>query len=333
MRWLLAAFLAFPWPAHAQNASRLDAVRARGYVTCGVAQASPGFANPDSTGVMRGLDADSCRALAAAVLGDPARVRFVPLLAINRLVALQTGEVDVLWAQTTWTLGREAGQGLEWASITFYDGEGFMVPRASGVTGAAGLDGATVCMIAGGTAEPSLADWFGHRGIHYTPVLIESGAEARTAFLAGRCDAYTIDMSALASFRFSLGDRAKDYVILPEIISNEPLGAAVAKGDPRWFDAVRWTHFALVAAEALGVTQANVSGLDASANPEIRRLLGRDGDLGPNLLLSKTWAMDAVRAVGNWGEMWERNIAPLGVERGRNRIWTEGGLQFAPPFR
>ena len=327
---LLAA--AVTAPAHAQQ-SRLDAVKARGYVICGVTQASPGFANPDSTGVVRGLDADSCRAIAAALFNDPAKARFVPLLAINRLLAVQTGEVDVLFAQTTWTLGREAGQGLEWASVTFYDGEGFMVSRTSGITAASGLDGATICMVSGGTSEGTVADWFSQHRLKQTSVMIESGPEARGAFLAGRCDAYTQDMSALASFRSSLGERAADYLILPDIISNEPLGAAVAKGDPRWFDVVRWTHFALVTAEALGVTQANAAGFDTTATPDIRRLLGIDGNAGPTLLLPKTWAADAIRAVGNWGEVWDRNITPLGVERGPNRIWTHGGLQFAPPMR
>ena len=319
--------------AEAQPDPTLNAVRARDAVVCGVGGQTPGFAAPDSGGTLRGLEVDSCRAIAAAVLGDPDKARFRLLLPALRLSALQSGEVDVLFANTTWTLGREANLGAQWASITFFDGQAFLVRRALGVASAAQLDGATICMLSGGTSELNVTDWFRARNLRFAPVLIENGAELRTAFLAGRCDAMTNDSSALASFRSTLGDRREDYVLLPEIISNEPLGAAVRKGDGKWFDIVRWTHYALVTAEALGVTRDTLDAARRSTNPSVQRLLGVSGGLGGQLGLHDDWAARALRATGNFGEIWERHVTPLGVTRGPNRIWTEGGLQYAPPMR
>lgn len=309
----------------------LETVRARGQLVCGVIGTVFGFSLPDSSGVMRGIDADSCRAVAAAVLGDAAKVRFVVLPVQSRFTAVQSGEVDVLYANTTWTYSRDVSLGLSFTDVTYYDGQGFLVPTASGIGHADQLNGATICMLAGGTAEQNMGDWFRSKGMRFTPVLIEQQQEMVQAFAAGRCDAITQDASSLASHRRQLG--SDKYVVLPEIITNEPLGGSVAKGDDQWFDIVRWTHFAVVAAEALGVNSGNADAMRSSTNPNVRRLLGVEGDLGKQLGLADTWAYDVVRQVGNYGEMWERDIGPTGVERGRNRIWTEGGLQYAPPVR
>ena len=331
---LLAAALAAIAAGSARAEATIDVVRARGTLVCGVSPTSPGFAMPGSDGIWRGIEADECSAIAAAVFGDPARFRLAALLAVNRLTALQTGEVDVLFANTTLTLGREAGQGVEFAAIYFYDGQGFMVPTASGIKTVAGLDGATICMLSGGTAESNVADWFRIHGLHYTPVLFESPPELRNAFVAGRCDSWSQDASSLAGFRSTLGARATDFAVLPEIVSNEPLAAGVRKGDDRWLDVVRWTHHALVAAEAFGITKANVDELrQTSRNPAVRRLLGIEGDLGPALGLGKDWAYLGIRAVGNYGEAWDRAFVPLGLTRGANNVWTKGGLMFAPPLR
>ena len=317
--------------AEAQGRRTLEVVRARGVLSCGVLGTIFGFSAPDSSGVMRGIDADSCRAIAAAVLGDANKVRFVMLAPQSRFTAVQSGEVDVLFANTTWTLGRDAALGMTFTGVNYYDGQGFLVSRASGIAHAEQLDGATVCLLAGGTAEQNLSDWFGARKLRFTPVLMEQQAEMVQAFGAGRCDAITQDASALSAHRRTLGpDR---FAILPELIGTEPLGGAVAKGDDQWFEIVRWTHNAAVMAEALGVTSNNAEAMRASTVPAIRRLVGTDGDLGRQLGLGASWAFDLVRQVGNYGEMWERNIGPTGVDRGRNRLWLEGGLQFSPPIR
>ena len=270
---------------------------------------------------------------AAAVLGDASKVRYVPATPQQRFTLLQSGEVDILARTTTWTLGREATLGLAFAGVNFYDGQGFMVRASSGVTSARGLDGATVCMPPGTTTELNAADYFRTNNMRLTPVLIDNTEELRQAFVSGRCDAYSTDASTLASFRATRGADASQYVLLPEIISKEPLGPMVRKGDWRFFDIVRWSHFAMLTAEELGITSANVATFADSTNPDVQRFMGRSGDLGRQLGVSNDWAAQIVRQVGNFGESWERNITPLGVPRGINNLWTRGGLHYAPPMR
>ncbi len=331
-----AAVFAFAGQAIAQGAAGPDtvgAIRARGSLVCGVAINSAGFALPDSRGEFRGLDVDTCRAVAAAILGDATKVRFVPNTAVQRFPMLQSGELDILVRNTTWTLGRETSLGLAFAGINFYDGQGFMVRRNANVTSARQLDGATVCVQPGTTTELNLADYFRTNRMRFTPVVIESVEEIRAAFVSGRCDAYTNDASSLASFR-ATQQNPNDFVLLPEIISKEPLGPTVRKGDWRFFDIVRWSLFAQIAAEELGVTSANVEEMQrTSTNPDIQRLLGRTGDLGRSMGLENDWAVRIIRQVGNYGEMYERNITPIGIPRGVNNLWNNGGLHYAPPIR
>jgi general L-amino acid transport system substrate-binding protein len=299
-----------------------------------VAINAPGFALPDSRGEFRGLDVDTCRAVAAAILGDATKVRFVPNTAVQRFPMLQSGELDMLARNTTWTLGRETSLGLAFAGINFYDGQGFMVRRSSNVTSARQLDGATVCVQPGTTTELNLADYFRTNRMRFTPVVIESVEEIRAAFVAGRCDAYTNDISSLASFRATRTTDADSFLLLPEVISKEPLGPTVRKGDWRFFDIVRWSLFAQIAAEELGVTSANVEELArTSTNPDIQRLLGRTGDLGRSMGLNNDWVVQIIRQVGNYGEMYERSITPIGIPRGVNNLWNNGGLHYAPPLR
>ncbi len=327
----LAALLLAASAAHA--ADTIAAIRARGVLLCGVIGNNAGFSLPDSQGVMRGIDADSCRALAAAVLGDAAKVKFVPLTALTRLTSVQAGDVDVVFANITVTLTREASAGLEFLPPHFYDGQGFMVRARAGITNARKLGGASICVPPGSTAERNLQDYFGANGMRFEPVIIDDANELRRAFLAGRCDVYSIDTSILAAFRFQQGAAASDFAILPEIISKEPLAGAVRKGDERWLDLATWVHHAQVTAEELGVTSANIDSFVDSKVPEIRRLIGLDGDLGQALGVDNRWAYNVIKQVGNYGEIWERNIAPLGIPRGINNLWTRGGLQYAPPMR
>lgn len=319
--------------ADSSGSATLDATRARGEMQCGIAGTVAGFSLPDSQGVMRGLDADSCRAVAAATLGDMNKAKFVITTTQNRFTALQSASVDVLARSTTWTLARESNLGLEFAWVNYYDGTGFMVKASSGVTSAKQLDGATVCVAPGSTTELANADYFRLNNMKFTPILIQDLAELRGAFLSGRCDAYSTDASALATFRFSQGPKAEDLVLLPEIISKEPLGIMVRKGDEKWFDIVRWTFIAMVTAEEKGITSKNIDSFMDSKDPDIRRLLGLEGDLGKSMGLDNKWAYNVVKQVGNFAEMWDRNITPMGVPRGINSIWTKGGLQYAPPIR
>jgi general L-amino acid transport system substrate-binding protein len=325
-------------PAAAQprpsGSATLDAIRARGQLLCGVSGEIAGFSLADSRGEVQGLDADYCRAIAAAVLGDAKRVRFVNLSAQTRFTALQSGEIDVLIRNTGWSLTREGNLGLLFAATNFWDGTTFIVRADSGVTEPGQLDGASVCVRPGTSTELDLADFFRTRSMRFTPVMIGGVTEVQEAFLAGRCDAFTTDASQLAGFRWRLGpERAKNYRILPQMISTGPSGSMVRKGDDRWFDVVRWVHFALLTAEQLEVRSTDLARLEGSTNPDIRRLLGREGNLGEALGLDNRWAYEAIRQVGNYGEMWERSITPMGVERGPNALWTKGGLQFAPPMR
>ncbi len=322
-------------PAHAQNtgSATLDAVKQRGELRCGVSTGVPGFSLPDSQGVERGLDADSCRAVAAAALGNSDKVKYVPLTTTNRFTALQSGEIDVLIRSTTWTLGREANLGLNFAWVNYYDGTGFLVRKAAGVKSATELNGATICVQPGTSTELAINDYFRIHNMKFSPILIQDLSEIQGAFLSGRCDVYSTDASALGTFRFSQGPKAEELVLLPEIISKEPLGAMVRKGDAKWFDLVRWTFIAMLTAEEDGVTAKNVDEMLKSDNPGVRRLLGVDGDLGKALGVDNRWAYSVVKSVGNFGEMWDRNITPMGIPRGINNLWTKGGLQYPPPMR
>jgi general L-amino acid transport system substrate-binding protein len=319
--------------AQGSGSVTLDAARARGLVLCGTAGAVPGLSMPDSQGVMRGLDADSCRAVTAASLGDAGKTKFVITSTQNRFTALQSGEIDLLSRSTTWTLTREGGLGLEFAWVNYYDGTGFLVKTASGVRSAKELDGATICVQPGTSTELAISDYFRLHDLKFTPIEIGDLTEIQGAFMSGRCDVYSTDSSALAAFRFSQGSKAEDLILLPEIISKEPLGVMVRKGDDKWFDIVRWTFGAMITAEEKGITSQNVDTFMDSKDPDIRRLLGVEGDMGKQLGLDPKWAYNVIKQVGNLEEVWDRNIAPMGAPRGLNNIWTKGGLQYAPPLR
>jgi general L-amino acid transport system substrate-binding protein len=323
--------------AGAAAAGTLDDVKARGKLNCGVSTGLVGFAAPDANGEWGGFDVSLCRAVATAVLGDASAVEFVPTTGKTRFTALASGEVDMLARNTTWTFSRDVDLKFTFVGVNYYDGQGFMVPKELGVSSAKELDGATVCIQTGTTTELNLADFFRVNNISYEPVPIETNAEAQQQYLAGACDVYTTDASGLAATRATFEDPSA-HVVLPEIVSKEPLGPLVRHGDDEWGDIVRWTLNALVAAEELGVTSANVGELSAAAgnNPEINRLLGTEGSLGEMLGLDAAWARNAIAAVGNYGEVFEQNIGeatPIGLSRGLNAQWTEGGLLYAPPFR
>jgi general L-amino acid transport system substrate-binding protein len=332
-----AALLALPALAQspAPAGPTLAATRAKGVVDCGGHPGAPGFGTTDSRGVYQGLDADICRAVAAAVFGDPARVRFTVLTSASRLPALQSGQVDVLPRTTTWTHSRDTTNGLNFTAVTFYDGQGFLVRRSAGVQRAVQLDGATICVNAGTTNELNLADWARSNRIRIRPVVFEQNNEPQVAYEAGRCDAFSTDASQLAGIRLALS-RPDDHVVLADVISKEPLAPAVRHGDDQWFDIVRWTIYALIEAEELGITRANVDEMLRSERPEIRRLLGQSGDHGPFMGLDRRWAYNAIKAVGNYGEIFERHLgsgSPIGLPRGLNDLWTRGGLMYAPPIR
>ncbi|MEI7712282.1 MAG: amino acid ABC transporter substrate-binding protein [Rhodospirillales bacterium] len=330
----VAAF-AFGGTAQAQGSgsATLDASVKRGHMLCAVSGQVPGFSLADSQGVMRGLDADTCRAIAAAALGDASKAKFVATTTQNRFTALQSGEVDVLSRSTTWTLSREGNLGLMFAWVNYYDGTGFLVKKSSGVKAAKEMDGASICVQPGSSTELAIQDYYRLNNMKFTPILIQDLSEIQAAFLSGRCDAYSTDASALATFRFSQGPKAEELMLLPDIISKEPLGAMVRKGDDKWFDIVRWTFAAMIVAEEKGITQANIDTFMDSKDPDIRRLLGLEGDMGKALGVDPKFAYNVIKAVGNLGEMWDRNITPMGVPRGINNLWTKGGLQYAPPMR
>lgn len=330
-RWMIAV-LSMAWGgSEALAGATLDAVRERGELRCGVNTSLAGFSQPSEQG-WSGLDVDVCRAVAAAMFGDAAKVRFVPLSAQQRFTALQSGEVDMLSRNSTWSLSRDTSLGLDFGPTTFYDGQGFMVPRELGVTTATDLDGATVCLQPGTTTELNLADFFAANQMEYSTVVIEDFDEVNKAFFAGRCDAYTTDISGLAVVRNKLASNPDDWVILPEVISKEPLAPAVRHGDNEWGDIVKWSVFALLEAEELGISSENVDDVDRSS-PVVQRFLGDLPGLGKQLGVDDRWAYEIVRQVGNYDEIYRRNIEPLGIERGLNRLWTEGGLMYAPPFR
>jgi general L-amino acid transport system substrate-binding protein len=321
--------------AGAASAQTLDQVKAAGVLKCGVNTGLAGFAAPDAAGNWEGFDVAVCRALAAAVLGDASKVEFTPTTGETRFTALASGEIDVLARNSTWTFTRDADLKFTFVGVNYYDGQGFMVPAELGVTSALELDGATVCIQTGTTTELNLADWFRANGISYQPVPIQTNTEADQQFLAGACDAYTTDASGLAASRATY-ENPDDFVILPEIISKEPLGPLVRHGDDQWADTVRWTLNALIAAEEYGVTSENLEEMAASENPEIRRLLGVEGDLGAMLGLDAEWAKRAIAARGNYGEIFANNIGegtPSNMARGLTAQWTAGGLLYSPPFR
>ena len=330
----LAAACSLATPAWAGQT--LDTVLKRGVLHCGVSDGLPGFSYTDASGNYAGIDADFCRAVAAALFGDAKKVKFTPLTAKERFTALQSGEIDVLSRNSTWTISRDVGMGMSFTGVTYYDGQGFLVNKKLGVKSARELDGATVCIQAGTTTEMNLSDYFRTNGMKYTPVTYEKSDESAKALESGRCDVLTSDQSQLYAQRIKLAN-PDDYVVLPEVISKEPLGPAVRQGDSEWFNVVRWTLFALVAAEEYGITSANVDQMaKTSTNPEVRRLLGLDTDFGKDMKLKKDWAYQIVKQVGNYGEMFERNVgkgSPLKIERGLNAQWNKGGLQYAPPFR
>jgi general L-amino acid transport system substrate-binding protein len=329
-----ALALAASGPAHAGPI--FDAIKDKGFVQCGVNVGLAGFSNPDDAGNWSGIDVDVCRAIAVAVFGDPEAVKFTPLTSKERFTALQSGEVDVLSRNTTWTLNRDSALGLDFTGVTYYDGQGFMVPKSLGVKSALELDGASVCVQTGTTTELNLADYFRANNMSYTPVVFERGDEARTAYEQGRCDTLTTDQSGLYAERIGLAN-PEEHIVLPEVISKEPLGPAVRHGDNQWGDVVRWTLYAMLEAEELGVNSQNVDDQKAnSTNPNVRRLLGVEGDMGQGIGLPADFGYQVVKQVGNYGEIFERNIgmgSPLKIERGLNALWTDGGLQYAMPVR
>ncbi len=330
--FLAAANLVLALPA---AAGTLDNVKQKGFLTCGSNTGLAGFGLPDDKGVWTGLDVEFCRAIAAAVFNDPSKVKFIPLTAKDRFTALQSGEIDVLSRNGTWTQSREADLGLLFAGVNYYDGQGFMVRKKLNISAAKELAGASVCVQQGTTTELNLADFFRAANIKYEGVVFATADETIKAYDTGRCDAFTTDVSQLYSERLKLVN-PDEHAVLPDVISKEPLGPAVRQGDDQWFNLVRWTHFAMINAEELGVNKANIDDRVKSTSPEIRRLLGVEGDFGKGLGLTKDWAYRIVKHVGNYGESFERNVgesSKLKIKRGLNLLWSKGGLQYAPPVR
>jgi len=319
----------------ASAASTLDTVKDRGHLKCGVSTGLPGFSQPDDKGNWTGIDVDTCRAIAAAVFGSADDVEFTPLTAKERFTALQSGEIDVLVRNTTWTLTRDTSLGLNFTGTNYYDGQGFLVRKSIGVDSAKQLDGATVCVAAGTTTELNLGDYFRKKGMEYQAVVFDTSTQTVQGFASNRCDVLTSDRSQLAALRTKLDDPSS-AVILPETISKEPLGPVVRQGDDEWFNIVKWTLFAMVNAEEMGVSSSNVDQMKNSDNPGIKRLLGVSGDMGEKLHLAPNWAFDVVKEVGNYKEMFNRNVGPdtaVGLNRGVNALWNEGGVMYAPPVR
>lgn len=326
---------AIGFTAFAASAQTLNTVKQRGTLNCGSNTGLAGFGLPDAQGNWTGLDVEFCRALAAAIFNDPAKVKFVPLSAKDRFTALQSGDVDVLVRNTTWTSSRDTSLGLNFSVVNYYDGQGFMVRKALKVNSALELNDAAVCVQQGTTTELNLADYFRANKMKLKTVTFASANEAVKAYDAGRCDAYTTDASGLYAERLRTV-KPDDHIVLPEIISKEPLGPSVRHGDDQWFDIVKWTHFAMVNAEELNITKANVDEMAKSDNPDIKRLLGSEGKHGEALGLTNDWAYRIIKQVGNYGEIFEKNVgqaSPLKISRGLNALWTKGGLQYAPPVR
>ncbi|MCC7276015.1 MAG: amino acid ABC transporter substrate-binding protein [Alphaproteobacteria bacterium] len=330
------AALAVAAAAPAQAGKTLDAVKQRGQLICGVSQGTAGFSRPNNQGAWEGLDVDFCRAVAVAILGDASKVRYVSTTAAQRFPALQSGEVDMLSRTTTATLTRDTVNGFNFAPVTFYDGQGFMVPKKLGVKSAKELNGATVCVSPGTTTELNLADYFRAQKMQFKPVVIEKVDEIRSAYFSGRCDVYTTDASGLASLRAVDAPNPEDHVILPEIISKEPLAPTVRHGDEEFADIVRWSVYATIEAEELGISSKNLEQMLKSEDPAIKRFVGVTPGNGKALGVDEKWAYNIIKQVGNYGEIFERNVGkgtPLKLERGLNDLWTRGGLQYAQPFR
>ena len=319
----------------AQAQATLNNVKQKGFLTCGSNTGLAGFGVPDAQGNWTGLDVDLCRAIAAAVFNDATKVRFIPLSAKDRFTALQSGEVDVLVRNTTWTMSRDTQLGLDFTGVNYYDGQGFLVRKKLGVASAKELNGASVCTQQGTTTELNLADFFRANNLKYEVVAFATAAETFDAYNSGRCDAFTTDASGLYSERLKAAN-PDEHIVLPEIISKEPLGPSVRHGDNQWGDIVRWTHYAMINAEELGVTKANVDQMTKNDNPEIKRMLGSEGKFGEAIGLTNDWAFRIIKHVGNYGEIFEKNVgqgSPLKIQRGQNALWTKGGLQYAPPIR
>jgi general L-amino acid transport system substrate-binding protein len=314
----------------------LDKVTSKGFIQCGVSQGVPGFSNPDTSGNWTGIDVDVCRAVAAALLGDASKVKYTPLSSKERFTALQSGEIDMLSRNTTWTLVRDTALGLNFAGVTYYDGQGFMVRKSLGVKNALELDGASVCTNLGTTTELNLSDYFRANNMKFKGVFFEKADEVIAAYDAGRCDVYTTDQSALAAQRTKLKNPG-EHMVLPEIISKEPLGPVVSHGDDQWFDIVKWSLNVMIEAEELGISSANVDEMKGSSkNPGIRRMLGVEGDTGKNLGLGKNWSYNIIKQVGNYGEVFNKHLGPdtaVNLPRGLNKLWTNGGILYAPPVR
>ncbi len=337
LKHAVAAVLALAFVGAAQAGTTLDAIKQRGQLICGVNPSLPGFSAADSQGNWTGLDVDVCKALAATMLNDANKIKWVPLNASQRFAALQSGEVDILSRNTTWTLTRDASLGLHFTGVTYYDGQGFMVTKKSKIASAKQLKGATVCVQSGTTTEKNLNDYSKAMNLAMKPVVFETQEATNKAYFAGRCQAYTTDASGLASVRNKEAGNPEDHVILPELISKEPLGPSVRRGDDEFFAIAKWVVFALIEAEEYGITQANVDQLKAdSKDPVVQRILGTSEDTGKLLGLDKDWAYRAIKAVGNYGEIFERNVGPksaLKLPRGANNLWSKGGFMYAPPIR
>ena len=321
--------------ATAACADTLADVKAKGHIQCGVTQGVAGFSAPDENNNWSGIEVDFCRAMAAAIFNDPNAVRYTPLTAQERFTALSAGEIDVLSRTTTWTMSRDTQLGIKFVGTMFYDGQGFMVRQADGITSALELSGAAVCIESGTTTELNAADYFAANNMEFNTVVFVDQDEVVKAYEDGRCDVYTTDRSSLASERSKFAN-PEEHIILPEIISKEPLGPVVRQGDDLWFNIARWTYFALLEAEELGVTQSNVDEMLGSDNPTIKRLLGVEGDFGTPLGLTKDWAYQIVKHIGNYGESYERHVGqntPIGLARGLNALWKDGGIQYSPPIR
>src|SRR3954469_17532663 len=327
--------LAASLTAQGASAQTLKTVKDRGMLSCGVTQGLPGFSAPDDKGNWVGFDVDLCRGIAAAIFNDATKVKYVPLSAKDRFTALQSGEIDVLSRNTTWTLSRDTSLGVNFAGINYYDGQGFLVRKALKVNSALELNSASICVQTGTTTEQNLADYFKGNNMKYEVIAFSSADETVKAYESGRCDVFTSDVSQLSAERLKLSNPA-DHAVLPEVISKEPLGPMVRHGDDQWFDIVKWTLYAMVTAEELGITQKNVDEMAKSDKPEMKRVFGTDGNLGEQLGLTKDWVARIVKAVGNYGESFDRNVgagSKLGIARGLNQLWNKGGIQYAPPIR
>ncbi|MEX0589546.1 MAG: amino acid ABC transporter substrate-binding protein [Xanthobacteraceae bacterium] len=333
--WALFVLAGLGAPAAVVEAAVLDQVKSKGFLQCGVSQGLPGFSSPDDKGNWTGIDVDLCRAIAAAIFDDATKVRYTPLTAKDRFTALQSGEIDVLSRNTTWTSSRDTSLGLNFAGVIYYDGQGFLARKDKKVSSALELSGASVCTQTGTTTERNVADFFRARNMKYEVVAFATADETVKAYEAGRCDVFTSDVSQLYAMRLKLAN-VNDHVVLPEIISKEPLGPVVRHGDDQWLDVVKWVLFAMLNAEELGVTSKTVDDMVKSNNPEVKRLLGTEGNYGEQLGLTKDWVVRVVKHVGNYGESFDRNVgagSKLAIERGLNRLWNKGGLMYAPPIQ